>query len=112
MLISTGAPIAVSEPIVMELMAGASTIPHRATLSRLLRRFTLLPFDSVADFDSAAHIYRRCRAAGVTPRGMIDCMIIAVAWRNGTSILSDDADLIRIARVLEIEVDPGSIKPT
>lgn len=37
-------------------------------------------------------------------------MIVAVAWRNGASILSDDADIVRIAGVMEIAVDPGSIE--
>jgi hypothetical protein len=34
----------------------------------------LLSFDAVTDFAGAVKIYRRCRAAGVTPRGMIDCI--------------------------------------
>src|SRR5205807_2377555 len=41
-------------------------------------RLELLSFERVADFEGAALIYRRCRAAGVTPRGLLDCMIAAV----------------------------------
>jgi hypothetical protein len=44
------------------------TTAARADLRRLLLRFELLSFDAAADFDGAARIYRRCRAAGVTPR--------------------------------------------
>lgn len=111
-LITAGAPIAVSEPIVMEVLAGAATISDQQKLVHLMDNFTLLPFLSTADFSSAASIYRRCREVGVTPRGMLDCMIAAVAWRNDACILSDDADIVRIADVLGIEVDPGSIELT
>jgi predicted nucleic acid-binding protein len=70
----------------------------------------LLGFDAVADFDGAVRIYRRCRAAGVTPRGMIDCMIAAVAWRRGATLLAHDADMDRVARVVEIELDDASLR--
>lgn len=37
----------------------------------MLLRFGLAHFDAVTDFDAAAKIYRRCRHAGFTPRGMV-----------------------------------------
>src|SRR5262245_37037341 len=74
-------------------------------LRRLLLRFSLLRFDAAADFDSAARIYRRCRAAGFTPRGMVDCMIAAIAWRHGASLLAQDVDLQRLGQIAGIELD-------
>ena len=71
----------------MEVLAGARSDQRESDLRRLLLRFELLPFEVVADFDGAAHIYRRCRRAGVTPRGMVDCMIAAVALRRGATLL-------------------------
>ena len=59
----------------------------------------------MADFEGAVRIYRRCRAAGVTPRGMVDCMIAAVAWRREATLLAHDADMDRVARVVGIELD-------
>jgi predicted nucleic acid-binding protein len=59
----------------------------------------------VVDFDPAARIYRRCRQTGVTPRGMVDCLIASVAVRHGASILAADADLTRLAPVIGIELD-------
>jgi predicted nucleic acid-binding protein len=75
---------------------------------------TLLRFDAVADFDAAARIYRRCRSVGVTPRGMVDCMIAAVAWRHRAAILADDIDLVRVAAVMGIVLDEASprVQPT
>jgi predicted nucleic acid-binding protein len=109
-LIETGGPVAVTEPIVMEVLAGARDDRREADLRRLLGSVELLTFNAVADFDGAVRVYRRCRAAGVTPRGMLDCMIAAVAWRRGATLLSHDADMDRVARVIEIELDDASLR--
>jgi len=107
-LIGDEGPLAVTEPIVMEVLAGARTDEGESDLRRLLQRFDLLRFDAGIDFDGAVGIYRRCRAVGVTPRGMIDCMIAAVAWRRGVTLLTLDADLDRVAGVVGIELDAAS----
>jgi len=48
-----------------------------------------------------------CRRAGFTPRGMIDCMIASVAWRNSATVLTADRDLIRVATVIGVDLDVG-----
>jgi predicted nucleic acid-binding protein len=109
-LIASGGPLAVTEPVVMEVLAGARSDPREDDLRRLLLRYHLLRFDAVADFDAAARIYRRCRAVGVTPRGLIDCMIAAVARRKGAVLLAHDVDLDRVAQVIGIGMDEGSLR--
>lgn len=109
-LIESDGPVATSEPVVMEVLAGARDDRREADLRGLLLRFQLLSFDAVADFEGAVRIYRRCRAAGVTPRGMVDCMIAAVAWRRAATLLAHDADLDRVAGVIGIELDPASLR--
>ena len=108
-LIAADGPLAVTEPVIMEVLAGARDDHREVSLRRLLLRFELLRFDVAADFDGAVRVYRRCRAAGVTPRGMVDCMIAAVTWRTGASLLANDADLHLMARVVGIELD-GSLR--
>jgi predicted nucleic acid-binding protein len=109
-LIATGGPLAVTEPVAMEVLAGARDDRREADLRRLLLRFNLLRFDATADFDAAARIYRRCRRAGITPRGMIDCMIAAVAWRSGAALLAWDADVDRVARLIGVALDEASLR--
>src|SRR5215216_5946354 len=86
-LIAAEGPLSVTEPVVMEVLAGARSDARELDLRRLLLRFTLLRFDAASDFDAAARMYRRCRAVGFTPRGMVDCMIAAVAWRHEAVLL-------------------------
>ena len=109
-LVAADGPIAVTEPVVMEVLAGAVGTEREADLRSLLLRFAFIGFDAAADFDGAAWIYRRCRATGVTPRGMVDCMIAAVALRSGASLLAHDADLDRVARVVGIRMDRASLR--
>jgi predicted nucleic acid-binding protein len=109
-LIEGDGPLAVTQPVVMEVLAGARDDRRESDLRRLLLRFELLNFDAAADFDGAVRIYRRCRAAGVTPRGMVDCMIASVAWRRGARLLAHDADMDRVAGVIGIELDEASLR--
>lgn len=104
-LIATTDEVAVTEPVIMEVLAGARDDRRETDLRRLMERFRLLRFDAAIDFDGATRIYRTCRRAGVTPRGMVDCMISAVAWRHGASLLGADSDLDRVAAVIGIELD-------
>jgi predicted nucleic acid-binding protein len=109
-LIETDGPLAVTEPVAMEVLAGARSERQAGDLRRLLLRFQLLSFDAVADFEAAAHIYRRCRNAGITPPGMIDCMIASVARRRGAALMAHDADFDRIAQVVGIDLDEASLR--
>ncbi|MHB1510920.1 MAG: type II toxin-antitoxin system VapC family toxin [Acidimicrobiales bacterium] len=108
-LIADGGPLATTELVLMEVMAGARTDGREEDLRRLLLRFPLLPFDAAADFEAAARIYRLCRRVGVTPRGLIDCMIASVARRNHAMLLAHDADLTRVGKVVGIAIDPASL---
>lgn len=41
---------------------------------------------------------------------MVDCMIAAVAWRHGATLLAHDADLDRVAQVIGIALEDVSIR--
>ena len=109
-LIGDDGPLVVTEPVLMEVLAGARSEAREADLRRLLLSFGFVPFDAVTDFEAAARIYRRCRQAGVTPRGMVDCMIAAVAYRRGAALLSWDIDMDRVAQVIGVELDEASLR--
>jgi predicted nucleic acid-binding protein len=109
-LIATNGALAFTQPVLMEVLAGARDEAREEDLRRMLLRFALVRFDAVTDFDAAARIYRRCRQAGVTPRGMVGCMIAAVAYRLSVTLLSWDADMFHVAQVIGIELDEASLR--
>lgn len=91
-------PIATTEPVIMELLAGMRT---GAELSKLRARLLALPLLAVrglADFESAAALYRDCRRKGVTVRKLMDCLIAAVAIRENATVLHNDRDFEVLAR--------------
>lgn len=91
------ADIATTDPIRMEVLAGARDEAHLNDLRRLLARATLLRADS-SDYEQAAALYRTCRRQGETVRRLIDCLIAAVAIRHDVAVLHADADFEGLAR--------------
>lgn len=94
---SLGASVATTDPIVMEVLAGARDDRHLHDLRGLLGRARRLRCEAM-DFDTAALLYRACRQNGETVRKLIDCLIAAVAIRTSTPILHADADFDALAR--------------
>lgn len=64
-----------TEPVLVEVLAGARTEACVGDLRRLLLPFDLYSVDRTADFEAAARIYRRCRQRRITPWGLVDCLI-------------------------------------
>ena len=96
--------IATCDPVRMEVLAGARDQEHLVQLRRLLARATLLPTESI-DYDTAAAVYRSCRARSKTVRKLIDCLIAAVAMRASVPLLHLDEDFTAIAAVTHLRVD-------
>ena len=98
-----GADLAICESVLMEILAGARDEQHLADLRGLLATATLIPTVPV-DFEGAAALYRACRRQGETPRTLIDCLIAAIAIRNGAAVLHADADFDVLTRHTELVV--------
>ncbi len=107
-LITDEAPLAVTEPVIMEVTAGARTDERATDLRRLLTHV------------STARL--RCRwrptSAVVTMGlgldsvdGLIDCMIASVARRHEATLLAADRDLGRVAAIVGLELDDASARP-
>jgi len=103
-LIASQADIAVTEPVLMEVLAGARDEAAWSQLRRLLTSFSWLPAETPVDFEGAARVYRTCRVAGLTPRGLVDCMIASIALRTDSEILAADHDFTAMANVLPLRV--------
>lgn len=89
--------VATCDPVRMEVLAGARDDRHLDQLRRLLARAATLPTGST-DYEQAAVLYRTCRRNGETVRKLIDCLIAAVAIRDGFAMLHADSDFDVLAR--------------
>jgi predicted nucleic acid-binding protein len=103
-LIQQDASLATTDVVVMEVLAGARDDDHRDRLRGLLRRCEHLATEGPLDYEDAAEVYRTCRQSGATVRRLTDCLIAAVAIRNGVAVLHRDTDFDVIARHLPLAV--------
>ncbi|MHB8619688.1 MAG: type II toxin-antitoxin system VapC family toxin [Chloroflexota bacterium] len=107
-LIEAGAPLATTEVVVMELLAGAGTQERYTALRRLLSALEFLPIIGLAEYESAADLYRFCRRQGQTIRKMTDCLIAIVALRTGSTVLHRDSDFAAMATCGGLQVEPAT----
>jgi predicted nucleic acid-binding protein len=96
--------VAVTEVVVMELLAGARSARQLRSLRRFALAFPLLSVGGLDGYEHAAELYRLCRAGGETVRKMADCLVAVPAVRAGVPILHADRDFDVIARHSALEV--------
>ncbi|GDY30495.1 type II toxin-antitoxin system VapC family toxin [Gandjariella thermophila] len=92
--------IATTQPIVMELLAGAGNSRALDELEKLTSGLILASVDLDQDFHAAAAVYRAARRRGQPVRKLVDCLIAAVAARTGATLVHRDRDFDTIAAVL------------
>lgn len=95
--------LATTPPVVMELLAGASSDRALADLERLTAGLRALDLAPALDFHSAAAVYRAARRQGTTVRGLVDCLIAVVAQRHDVTLVHRDADLAGVSSLLGVK---------
>jgi hypothetical protein len=96
-LIKNPDTIAVTEPIIMELLAGAPDITAQRKIERLVDGAALLTIDNRTDWRDAAAIHVAARRRGRTVRKLVDCLIASIAARTGAVLVHNDTDYDMIA---------------
>ena len=95
-----GAPVWIAPPILQEVLQGADSADRFARWDRVLGELPMvIAPDAREAARSAAHLYARCRWAGVTARSANDCLIATHAIIGGMPLLHRDRDFHRIAGV-------------
>jgi len=105
--LAAGSPLATTEVVVMELLAGARNGRDRDRLRQRLLALPLLRLRGMPDFESAADLYGRCRRRGETVRRLMDCLIAAVAIRERVTLLHNDRDFDVLARHTRLRAEPS-----
>lgn len=93
---------AVTEPVVMDVLAGASQPDQVAAR---LQTVALRPVEPAVDYTAAAALFQAARRRGLTIRSLNDCLIAAVALRLGDTVMHRDADFEAIAQVSLLQTD-------
>ena len=92
--------IVTTEPVIMELLAGAKDERVLGKLEELADGLRMVPVDAVLDYHDAAAVHRVVRRSGQTVRKLLDCLIASVAVRTGATLVHRDRDFDVIAACL------------
>lgn len=103
-LLADAAEVAVTEPVVMELLAGVTDEAALLKVELLTSGLPLLGVQPELDYRDAATIYRSARRSGRTVRRLNDCLIAAIAMRHHATLWHKDADFDVIATVVPLQV--------
>jgi predicted nucleic acid-binding protein len=103
-LLETEAAIATTEPVVMELLAGARSRRDLIETRGVLLALPLVRVGGLATYEHAADIARRCRLAGSPLSHGLDTLIAAVAIREGAAVLHADRDFDVMAEHTELRI--------
>ena len=105
-LIAEDAPLAVTEVVVLELLAGASSDREHEELRDRVLAFPVLPLNGLDGYESAADLYRACRRAGETLRSPVDCLVAVPAIDANATLLAADRDFEILARHTPLKLEP------
>jgi len=105
-LIVEDAPLAATEVVVFELLAGARSDREHDELRDRVLAFPVLPLNGLAGYEEAADLYRACTAAGETPRSLADCLIAVPAIEADATVLAADRDFEILARHTRLRLEP------
>ncbi len=98
--LDVGEAFALTELIYLEVLQRVREPDNARKISSYLRgQLLLTPLHGLRTYDAAASLYRRCRAAGITIRSTIDCLIARMAVEHDAVLLHNDRDYEYIARV-------------
>ena len=104
-LVERAAPAAgVTEPVIMELLAGARDSTDFRKLRLLTTAMPLCGIDPVCDYTEGAALYKLLRNEGLTIPSITDCLIAAIARRRDATVVHADADFDRIAARYPVRV--------
>jgi predicted nucleic acid-binding protein len=92
--------VAMTEPVAMELLAGATSDRAFEQIDKLSRGLRMLSVDASVDYRDAAIAYRAVRRSGHPVRKTINCLIAAVAVRTGATLVHRDRDFDLLAAAL------------
>lgn len=96
--------VATCPMIVQEVLRGTRDDVHYNAARAVLLGTEMLdeatPFER---FEEAAKVFLACRAAGITPRSSVDCLVAATAIAHDATLVHADRDFDLMSRVVPLK---------
>jgi predicted nucleic acid-binding protein len=87
-----GYELTIAGVILQEVLQGCRNERHAADVTRLLASCSFAEPVYPETYEHAAALYRRCRRAGRSVRGTVDCLVAAVAMERNLAVVASDRD--------------------
>lgn len=97
--LDAGRPLWITGVVLQEVLQGARSAAHADDLRTMLAACTAVEPVFPDTYEHAAVLYKRCRHAGRSVRGTVDCLVAAVALEHGLAVLGADRDLVTLHEV-------------
>jgi predicted nucleic acid-binding protein len=98
-------PLATTEAVIGEVLAGARDELEHVRLRRRLHGLRFLTIGGLAGFERAARLSQHCRSRGFSP-SLADCLVAVPALATGAAVLHADSHFDAIAAVTALECYP------
>jgi len=105
-LLTERASLAVTEIVVMEVLAGVRSLPERRAVRDQLLGLPVLALHGVLDYERAADLYSNLRRQGITPRQLTDVLIAICVLDAGATLLHADRDFDLMAAATGLRIHP------
>lgn len=105
-LLSDPAQVGITEPVMMELLAGARRPNELRIAEAVVNGLPRIPLAPATDLLDAASLSRASAMNGHPIRSMVDCMIAAVAIRRAVPLLQQDRDFTFLAEISPLRLHP------
>jgi hypothetical protein len=99
-----GEPLFVTGVVVQEVLQGGRDEGTLGELGQLMRTCHRVEPIYPETYEHAADLFRRCRAAGRSVRGTVDCLIAAVALEHDVEVLAHDRDFKTLGDICHLRL--------
>lgn len=99
-----GEPLFITGVVVQEVLQGGRDDGTMDELRQLMRTCQRAEPIYPETYEHAADLFRRCRAAGRSVRGTVDCLIAAVALEHDVEVLAHDRDFKTLGDICHLRL--------
>ena len=103
-LVSSDHEVALTGPILTEVLQGCESDLEAERVSHHLLDFTLLEPESEVEYTRAAHMFRKARSKGITVAGLGDLLVASACLTRGAFLLHNDRDFDNLALVSDLKI--------
>lgn len=103
-LIENDDDVCLADIVVTEVLQGIKNEKEYSEIKDSILSFPIFSLKGIESYINAAELYRKCRKKGFTVRSTVDLLIAQIALENDLTLLHNDNDFLKIAKVSGLKI--------